>query len=151
MGAKSGGCGSRRRCPCALVTDSPTLVHELCGCAHLRVISTDGDLNHELNLLTGALALETINKLNFSHAFVSARGASLLNGATTWETEIAASVRAVKARASGTFLLADASKFSKTAPHTIAPLNSFDGLIVDSALPERTRAELKAAGVKVLD
>jgi DeoR family fructose operon transcriptional repressor len=132
------------------VSDSSTLVHELCGCAHLRIVCTGGELNHELNLLAGALALETISQLNFSQAFVSAGGASLQHGATTWETDIAANVRAVRARAARIYLLADASKFAKVAPHTIAPLTEFDAVIVDAGLPETLRADLIGAGVKIL-
>lgn len=135
---------------CTVVTDSPLLINELCGCAHLRVVSTGGELDHQLNLLGGALAIETIGKLNFSDAFVSAGGASLQHGATTAETEIVATVRVAKARAARTYLLVDAGKFVKVAPHTIAPLREFTAVITDSGLGKKARAELAAAGVNLL-
>lgn len=136
---------------CTVVTDSPLLINELCGCTHLRVVSTGGELDHQLNLLGGALAIESIGKLNFSDAFVSAGGASLQHGATTAESEIVATLRMAKARASRTYLLVDAEKFVKVAPHTIAPLCEFTAVVTDSGLAKNARAQLVAAGVKLLE
>ena len=58
--------------------------------------------------------------------------------------------RAMMASAARRYLLADHTKFGKTALHEFASLTDFDGVIVDAQLDSKTIQQMRDAGVRVL-
>jgi len=115
----------------------------------LQITMTGGEFRRATESLVGPIALETISRLNVRFAFVGTDGFSLERGITTHLAEGAEIVKAMKAHAETTVLLADSSKFGRTGFISILPLAEMDKIITDSGLPENAAENLAAAGIPV--
>ena len=115
----------------------------------LQITMTGGEFRRATESMVGPIALETINRLNVRLAFVGTDGFSLERGITTHLVEGAEIIKAMKAHAETTVLLADSSKFGKVGFISILPLAEMDRIITDSALPENAVENLGGAGIQV--
>jgi DeoR family galactitol utilization operon repressor len=98
----------------------------------------------------GPVALETIGRLNVRLAFVGTDGFSLARGMTTHLVEGAEIVKAMKAHAETTVLVADSSKYGKVGFASVLPLSKVDLIITDNELASEAVRELAEASVNVL-
>ena len=116
---------------------------------HLQITMTGGEFRRSTESLVGPIALETIERLNVRLAFVGTDGFSLERGMTTHLMEGAEIVKAMKARAQITVLVADSSKYGKTGFASVLPLSAMDLILTDNDLEEQAEANLLEAKIKI--
>ncbi len=115
----------------------------------LQITMTGGEFRRPTESLVGPVALETIGRLNVRLAFVGTDGFSLERGMTTHLVEGAEIVKAMKAHAETTVLVADSSKYGKVGFASVLPLSKVDLIITDDELDSQAVRELAEASVKV--
>ncbi len=115
----------------------------------LQITMTGGEFRRPTESLVGPLALDTIEKLNVRLAFVGTDGFSLERGMTTHLVEGAEIVRAMKAHAQTTVLVADSSKYGKVGFASVLPLTKMDLIISDTELDPRAVRELAESNIEV--
>lgn len=115
----------------------------------LQITMTGGEFRRPTESLVGPLALQTIAKLNVRLAFVGTDGFSLERGMTTHLVEGAEIVKAMKAHAETTVLVADSSKYGRVGFAHVLQLGSVDLIISDSGLEDRALRELAEAHINV--
>ncbi|GHV89411.1 DeoR family transcriptional regulator [Spirochaetia bacterium] len=113
----------------------------------LQITMTGGEFRRPTESLVGPIALETISRLNVRLAFVGTDGFTLERGITTHLMEGAEIVKAMKAHAETTVLVADSSKYGKTGFASVLPLSALDRIITDAGLADGAARELAEAGV----
>jgi DeoR family galactitol utilization operon repressor len=116
---------------------------------NLQITMTGGEFRRPTESLVGPIALETIVRLNVRLAFVGTDGFSLERGMTTHLMEGAEIVKAMKAHAQTTVLVADSSKYGKVGFASVLPLSAMNLILTDSELENRSEAELREAGITV--
>jgi DeoR family galactitol utilization operon repressor len=102
----------------------------------LQITMTGGEFRRPTESLVGPIALDTISRLNVRLALVGTDGFSPERGITTHLAEGAEIVKAMKAHAETTVLLADSSKFGKAGFISVLPLSAMDLILTDSALSD---------------
>jgi DeoR family galactitol utilization operon repressor len=115
----------------------------------LQITMTGGEFRRATESLVGPIALDTISRLNVRLAFVGTDGFSLERGMTTHLVEGAEIVKAMKARAETTVLLADSSKAGKAGFISVLPLSQMDLIITDGGLDKAAAGELSGVGIKL--
>jgi len=116
---------------------------------HLQITMTGGEFRRPTESLVGPIALETIGRLNVKLAFVGTDGFTLEHGMTTHLMEGAEIVKAMKAHAQATVLVADSSKYGKIGFASVLPLSAVDLILSDNNLEDHAEAELLEAGIKI--
>ncbi|MDR3170247.1 MAG: DeoR/GlpR family DNA-binding transcription regulator [Treponema sp.] len=116
---------------------------------NLQITITGGEFRRPTESLIGPLALETIGRLNVRLAFVGTDGFTLERGMTTHLVEGAEIVKAMKAHAETTILVADSSKYGKIGFTQVLELSQMDLILTDSGLGKDEEAELTNAGIRV--
>jgi DeoR family galactitol utilization operon repressor len=114
---------------------------------NLQITMTGGEFRRPTESLVGPIALETIMRLNVRLAFVGTDGFSLERGMTTHLMEGAEIVKAMKAHAQTTVLVADSSKYGKVGFASVLPLSAMDMILSDNDLEDLAEAELREAGI----
>jgi DeoR family galactitol utilization operon repressor len=116
---------------------------------NLQITMTGGEFRRPTESLVGPIALETISRLNVRIAFVGTDGFTLERGITTHLMEGAEILRAMRAHADTTVLVADSSKYGKIGFSTVLPLSDLDLIITDDRLEEQAVRALAEAGIAV--
>ena len=116
---------------------------------NLQITMTGGEFRRATESLVGPIALETIGRLNVRLAFVGTDGFTLERGMTTHLMEGAEIVKAMKAHAQTTVLIADSSKYGKIGFSHVLPLSAMDLILTDWDLSGDAETELREAGIKV--
>ena len=115
----------------------------------LQITMTGGEFRRPTESLVGPIALETISRLNVRLAFVGTDGFSLHRGMTTHLVEGGEIVKAMKAHAGKTILVADSSKYGKVGFVSVLPLQEVDLIITDRNLSAQAVTELHEAKIRV--
>jgi DeoR family galactitol utilization operon repressor len=116
---------------------------------NLQITMTGGEFRRPTESLVGPIALQTIERLNVRLAFVGTDGFSLKRGMTTHLMEGAEIVKAMKAHAETTVLVADSSKYGRAGFANVLPLSAMNLILTDSGFEDRAEAELREAGIAV--
>jgi DeoR family galactitol utilization operon repressor len=116
---------------------------------NLQITMTGGEFRRPTESLVGPIALETIERLNVRLAFVGTDGFSLERGMTTHLMEGAEIVKAMKAHAKTTILVADSGKYGKVGFASVLPLSAMDLILTDSDLADHAEHELRETGVEI--
>jgi DeoR family galactitol utilization operon repressor len=116
---------------------------------NLQITMTGGEFRRPTESLVGPIALETIARLNVRLAFVGTDGFTLERGMTTHLMEGAEIVKAMKAHAATTVLVADSSKYGKVGFASVLPLLAMDLILTDRNLDDRAEADLGEAGINI--
>ena len=116
---------------------------------HLQITMTGGEFRRATESMVGPIALETIAHLNVRLAFVGTDGFTLERGMTTHLMEGAQIVKAMKAHAQTTVLVADSSKYGKFGFTNVLPLKAMDLILTDEYLESGAEAELLEAGINI--
>ncbi|MCL2215203.1 MAG: DeoR/GlpR family DNA-binding transcription regulator [Treponema sp.] len=116
---------------------------------NLQITMTGGEFRRSTESMVGPIALETIERVNVRLAFVGTDGFTVERGMTTHLIEGAEIVKAMKARAQTTVLVADSSKYGRFGFINVLPLSSMDLILTDSGLEEKTESELSEAGINI--
>jgi DeoR family galactitol utilization operon repressor len=115
----------------------------------LQITMTGGEFRRPTESLVGPIALETISQLNVRLAFVGTDGFSLHRGMTTHLVEGGEIVKAMKAHAEQTILVADSSKYGKVGFVSVLPLQEVALIITDKNLGPQALGELQEASISV--
>jgi DeoR family galactitol utilization operon repressor len=115
----------------------------------LQLTMTGGEFRRPTESFVGPIALQTIARLNVRLAFVGTDGFTLERGMTTHLVEGAEIVKAMKAHAETTILVADSSKYGKTGFTSVLPLSDMDLIITDRSLEDGAAAAMEGAGITV--
>ncbi len=115
----------------------------------LTVVLTGGTFNRASESLVGPGALAALEEFNVRLAFFGTDGFSAGRGLTTAFAEGAEVIRAMRARANESWLVADSSKYGKAGFVSVMDLADLTGVITDSALSPESQAELSNSGLDV--
>ncbi|MDR2743076.1 MAG: DeoR/GlpR family DNA-binding transcription regulator [Treponema sp.] len=115
----------------------------------LQITMTGGEFRRPTESLVGPIALQTIGRLNVRLAFVGTDGFTLERGMTTHLMEGAEIVKAMKAHAETTILIADSSKYGRIGFAGVLPLSEMDLIITDANLGDEAFQKLREAEVMV--
>jgi len=134
------------------VTVMPLSLHAAAVLAQfdgLRLLMAGGEVRPGELSLVGPLATASLAALRFDTAIVSCCG--LAEGRVTAHDLGDAEVkRAMRASASRTVLVADSSKFARSATAVVCGTDEVDVLVTGGTVPAETAAALRGAGVEFL-
>lgn len=117
----------------------------------LNVITLGGQLNIATASFTSHYcAQENLKRFNIKKAFLTATGVSLDTGVTNTTATEAEIKRTVVARSEERYLLADASKFGRSALLTYAPLDVFKCVVTNAPPPEEYAAYFREKRIEVV-
>lgn len=105
----------------------------------LRTYVLGGALKAGTVAIVGAEALSSLQRYNFTKAFLGANGIAVKQGFTTPDPEEAAVKTLAAARAKSVYVLADSSKFGKITVAAMFPLEA--ARIITDGLPDRRYLE----------
>ncbi|WP_208347711.1 DeoR/GlpR family DNA-binding transcription regulator [Pseudaestuariivita rosea] len=118
-----------------VVTNNMKVANILVANPHCEIIVTGGHLRRSDDGLVGNLASETIRQFKFDIAVI---GCSALDGEgdlLDFDIQEVGVSQAIIRQSRKTFLVADHSKFTRSAPARIASLAEIDTFFTDRALP----------------
>jgi len=134
------------------VTVMPLSLHAASVLAQIdgvRLLMAGGEVRPGELSLVGPLATSSLATLRFDTAVMSCCG--LADGQVTAHDLGDAEVkRAMRASASRTILVADSSKFARSATAVVCETSELDVLVTDSSVPTEAAAALRGFGVELL-
>ncbi|MFD1934925.1 MULTISPECIES: DeoR/GlpR family DNA-binding transcription regulator [Nonomuraea] len=132
--------------PVTVISNFLAVVNLLAGEAAVDLIGLGGAYYPAYDAFLGMRTTEAIRSLHADVLFMSTT--AVTNGHCYHQSQETVAVkRALMESAGRRVLLIDHSKFSKRGLHQLAPLTSFDLVIVDADTPDSDLAPLRAAGV----
>ena len=133
-----------------VITNDFPIVEALVEAPHVNVIHVGGVLDHPNRSSVGPLAAATLLQLSSDIAFISSSSWDLQRGLTTPAALKVEVKRAAMQSASRTALVTTSSKYGTFGTYKIAPLQRFDLVITDSALPEAAATRLRDANIELV-
>lgn len=115
----------------------------------LRVTLVGGEFRPSEEGLVGPLAIQSLDQVFVSKAFIGVDGVSVKQGFTAHLVESADLVRKMAQQAKQVYALCDSSKFGKPGFARILPFDGVDGLITDTAVSPEFESDLREAGVSI--
>lgn len=109
-----------------------------------KLIVTGGECRQELDVLTGSLVNDFLSRIHTDKTFLSADAVSIAIGVTNSNFQEASIKRAFMEASNKVFLIADRTKFGKTALANVCSLSDIDMIISDDKLSPQTKKELKS-------
>lgn len=131
-----------------ILTNSTLVVRQARANSALSVILAGGNFHRPSESLVGPLTLRNITEFNVRLAFFGTDGFSVDGGLTTGFAEGAEVIRAMKARAAESWLVADSSKYGQAGFVQVCALGEVSGVITDNQMSEQHQLELKNSGVE---
>ncbi|MGW5095709.1 DeoR/GlpR family DNA-binding transcription regulator [Streptomyces nodosus] len=128
-----------------VATPSLLVAAELSTRPRVEVLVSGGRLRAGDLACSSAQAVEFFGDLRADAVFVGSGGIAPY-GLTDFHLDEVATKRAMLANASHRYVLADSSKFGRTAAHRVCELDGFDAVISDKPCPAELRTALDRAG-----
>jgi DeoR/GlpR family transcriptional regulator of sugar metabolism len=116
---------------------------------NLRVIGLGGDLLNRFDSFSGLICERAVASMR-ADLYITSSTAVLGNNVFHPDEQVVRVKRTMMASATKRYLLADHTKFGKTALHEFASLTDFNAVIVDDQLDNKTIQQMRDAGVRVL-
>ncbi len=133
-----------------IVTNSGAIIRELSDPPpSVTLIALGGVYNTKLNSFLGRLAVNAIQQLHLSKAFISAAAVSTSEVYTFHENH-AEFLREVTKHADHSWLLADHLKFETKAVFPICRTTDFTGVISDNELSQETISKYLSTGINMI-
>ncbi|GAA4057170.1 DeoR/GlpR family DNA-binding transcription regulator [Actinomadura miaoliensis] len=123
---------------------------ELAGRPGVEVLVSGGRLRAGDLACSGAHANGFFADLNADVAFLGSGGVDAAAGLTDFHLDEVAGRRVMIANTVRSYVLADARKLGRVAPHRVCGLDEIDGLITDETPPPTLRAAIEDAGGAVV-
>jgi len=133
-----------------VVTHSPTIAVELANHPTVEVIIVGGRLFKHSVVASGAAAHEAIGRVSVDSFFLGVTGIHPTAGLTTGDADEAALKRAWSQRSAETYVLGSGEKIGAASAFEVLPLGAVTAVLTDAEAPERGVADLRAAGVEVV-
>jgi DeoR family transcriptional regulator of aga operon len=137
--------------PCTIVTTALNIAAQVGALPEVNVLIAGGALSRETISTVGALAERDLASLIVDKLFLSAQAFDAEAGLTDVSLDVARVKAAMIRSARRVILLADSSKWGRSAFAKIAPLKEIDLLISDSGLPEKARKVMRGFDVEFLE
>lgn len=118
-----------------IVTYSLDIFNRLCDHADFSVILCSGDYDKKEKAFYGPYALHMLESFHAQKAFIFPSGVSLEQGVFDFQTNIYAMQMKMMRSADEIFILADSSKFEKTALYKLSDMEKGYTYITDGNLP----------------
>ncbi|SIS94550.1 transcriptional regulator, DeoR family [Roseivivax lentus] len=119
-----------------VVTNNMNVANILAANEGCEVVVTGGRLRRSDGGLVGNLAAETIRKFKFDLAVIGCSALSEEGDLLDFDIEEVGVSQTILAQTRRTFLVADRSKFTRSAPALIATLAEIDTFFTDAVLPD---------------
>lgn len=132
-----------------IVTNSTLAFANARANPQMQISIVGGEFRRASESLVGPIALQAIERLNVSLAFVGTDGFTVEKGMTTHLIEGAEVVAAMVRQARTSVLVADSSKYGKTGFVSVLPLSAVDFIITDSKLDQAARERLESKSISV--
>ncbi|QSF47809.1 DeoR/GlpR family DNA-binding transcription regulator [Paenibacillus tianjinensis] len=132
-----------------VITNSINILQEFAN-SGMNIISTGGSLRHRSLSLVGPVAHDTIQRYNVDTAVISCKGVDLERGITDSNEPECELKKYMLRQAEKVVLLADHTKFNKTAFTQLVELGRIDILITDCRPPEPWLKRLAEENIEVL-
>ncbi len=135
-----------------VITNSVEIANVLvAGSAHNPVCLVGGSYRGDRLEMTGAFAIENINRFSVDHAILTIGAIDLDSGtANDFDVEEAMVARAMIKRANAVTILADSTKFNRKAMATVCDLENVNRIVCDDLLDVRSRKEIKSKGIELI-
>lgn len=132
-----------------IVTNNTLLLTYARTNPQLRVTLVGGEFRPSEEGLVGPLAIQALDQVFVSKAFIGVDGISVKHGFTAHLVESADLVRKMAEQAKEVYAICDSSKFGKPGFARILPFDGVAGLVTDSGLSAEFEKDLREAGVSV--
>lgn len=134
--------------PVTVITNFLPIIKELTQHKGIRLIALGGEYLPRFDTFTGLLTEQAVSSLRADLYFTSVTATS---GGVLYhpDQQIVKVKQMIMARASRNIILLDHTKFGKIALHRLAPIQSFDIVVVDSRIEETHYKQLLETGVRV--
>ena len=133
-----------------VVVSSLPAANEVARRPGVRLTLIGGEFRESSRCFVGPIAERTCQDLYVDVALISARGIHPRHGLTESTSEHARLKRTILGNADRTIVLADSSKFMRTAPYQVAPLDAVQLVITDEAARGTPAFELLEARQRVV-
>jgi len=121
---------------CTIITNSLQVANMSIPYEGLNIIMLPGKLNRKTLSFVGMETIENLRSLNVDKAFMASTGVTIENGLTNASHEEYSIKKTVMSNSRSSYLLADYTKFGKTALRTYAKIENLDALITDQQPPQ---------------
>jgi DeoR/GlpR family transcriptional regulator of sugar metabolism len=136
--------------PLTVVTNALNVATQVGALPGVHVILVGGSLSRETISTVGPYAERDLNDLIVHKVFLGAHAVDLEAGVADMSLEIAKVKRAMIGAAQQVILLADSSKWGRTAFAKVVPLTAVHVMVTDSNLPEDARTVIERLGVRLV-
>jgi DeoR/GlpR family transcriptional regulator of sugar metabolism len=133
-----------------VVTHSPTIAVELATHPTVEVIIVGGRLFKHSVVASGAAAHEAIGRVSADAFFMGVTGIHPTAGLTTGDADEAVIKRAWSERSGETFVLGSGEKIGTASAFEVLPLDQVTAVLTDKEAPRRGVADLRDAGIEVV-
>jgi DeoR family fructose operon transcriptional repressor len=134
----------------AVVTCSLLVAAELAGRPGIEVLVAGGRVRGGDLAVSNAQTVEFFRDVHTDIAFLGSGGVAAEAGLTDFYVDEVVTRRAILAGAGAAYVLADASKLGKVAPHRVCGLDVVSAVITDQRPPRALAAAIRDAGGRLL-
>ncbi|MFD2739472.1 DeoR/GlpR family DNA-binding transcription regulator [Sulfitobacter aestuarii] len=118
-----------------VVTNNMNVANILAANPECQILLTGGSLRRSDGGLVGNLTIETIRRFKFDMAVIGCSALDESGDILDFDIEEVGVSQSIIAQSRKTFLVADHSKFKRSAPARIASLAEVDAILTDAPLP----------------
>ena len=133
-----------------VVTNNMNVANILAGNSDCEIIVTGGQLRRADGGLIGNLATETIRQFKFDLAVIGCSALDRDGDMLDFDIQEVGVSQAILRQSRKTFLVADHTKFARSAPARIASLEAIDTFFTDQHLPQDLAIECDAWRTRVI-
>lgn len=137
------------RTPLTIITNALTLMNEVNGQRGVSLLALGGQYHNWCNAFMGWMTTQAISNMR-ADIFIMSTPAITDDIAFHQTLETVHTKRAMFDAARTRILLADHTKFDKSALHALVPLSDFDTVIVDDKTPDERITRMQSQGVHVI-
>lgn len=122
----------------------------LAGSTSVEILLPGGSVRREEGSFVGPLVESTLSVMRFDSAVLTCCGVSETEGVMAHDLQDAAAKRAMSGAARRTILVAEGSKFTRSAMAVVTSLATIDALVTDESAPHEVIRRLEDNGVQVV-
>lgn len=132
--------------PLTIITNNVSVIESMTGVKGITLICLGGQYNKRFHGYFGLMTEQALQSLRADKIFISS---SSINEGTAFhqDQEIVKTKRAIIASGDTRYLLADHTKFDRTALHVLTPLSEFDCIITGGPISDKARECVQDEGV----
>ena len=131
------------------VTPSFQIINDIINAQGITLIFLGGIVKSDTYSTVGQAVEKEIGNYHFKKAFIGASGIMIEKGIFNSDFLIASEERLILEKSEEIYILADHTKFEKSALIHFCTLDQITGIITDSKLPERLAKSCKDTGIEI--